>query len=30
VDEMEDNIMLNENNKLPKDVSDNEIDTGKY
>lgn len=29
VDEMEDNIMLNENNKLPKDVSDNEIDTGK-
>lgn len=26
VDEMEDNIMLNENNKLPKDVSDNEID----
>lgn len=22
--------MLNENNKLPKDVSDNEIDTGKY
>jgi len=30
VDEMEDNIMLNENNKLPKDVSENEIDTGKY
>lgn len=30
VDEMEDNIMLNENNKLPKDVSDNEIDTEKY
>lgn len=30
VDEMEDNIMLNENNKLPKNVSDNEIDTGKY
>lgn len=30
VDETEDNIMLNENNKLPKDVSDNEIDTGKY
>lgn len=29
-EEMEDNIMLNENNKLPKDVSDNEIDTGKY
>ena len=30
VDEMEDNIMLNENNKLPKDVSDNEIDTEKH
>lgn len=30
VDEMEDNIMLNENNKLPKDVSENKIDTGKY
>lgn len=30
VDEMEDNIMLNENNKLPKDVSENEIDTEKY
>lgn len=30
VEEMEDNIMLNENNKLPKDVSDNEIDTEKY
>lgn len=30
VEEMEDNIMLNENNKLPKDVSENEIDTGKY
>lgn len=28
VDEMEDNIMLNENNKLPKDVSDNEKDKG--
>lgn len=26
VDETEDNIMLNENNKLPKDVSENEID----
>lgn len=26
VEKMEDNIMLNENNKLPKDVSDNEID----
>lgn len=26
VDEMEDNIMLNENNKLQKDVSENEID----
>lgn len=30
VDEMGDNIMLNENNKLPKDVSENEIDTEKY
>ena len=30
VDETEDNIMLNENNKLPKDVSENEIDTEKY
>lgn len=30
VEEMEDNIMLNENNKLPKDVSENEIDTEKY
>lgn len=30
VDEMEDNIMLNENNKLPKDVSENEIDKEKY
>ena len=30
VDEMEDNIMLNENNNLPKDVSENEIDTEKY
>lgn len=30
VDEMEDNIMLNENNKLPKDVSENEVDTEKY
>lgn len=30
VEEMEDNIMLNENNKLPKDVSDNEIDIEKY
>lgn len=30
VGEMEDNIMLNENNKLPKDVSENEIDTEKY
>ena len=28
VDETEDNIMLNENNKLPKDVSENEIDKG--
>lgn len=28
VGEMEDNIMLNENNKLPKDVSENEIDKG--
>lgn len=28
VDEMEDNIMLNENNKLPKDVSENEKDKG--
>lgn len=26
VDEMEDNVMLNKNNKLPKDVSENEID----
>ena len=26
VDEMEDNMMLNENNKLPKDVSENEKD----
>lgn len=26
VEEMEDNIMLNENNKLPKDVSENEVD----
>lgn len=30
VDEMEDNIMLNENNKLPKNVSENEVDTEKY
>lgn len=30
VEEMEDNIMLNENNKLQKDISENEIDTGKY
>lgn len=30
VEETEDNIMLNENNKLPKDVSENEIDTEKY
>lgn len=30
VDETEDNIMLNENNKLAKDVSENEIDTEKY
>lgn len=30
VDETEDNIMLNKNNKLPKDVSENEIDTEKY
>lgn len=30
VEEIEDNIMLNENNKLPKDVSENEIDTEKY
>ena len=30
VDETEDNIMLNENNNLPKDVSENEIDTEKY
>lgn len=29
VDEMEDNVMLNKNNKLPKDVSENEIDTEK-
>lgn len=28
VDETEDNIMLNENNKLPKDVSENEKDKG--
>ena len=28
VGEMEDNIMLNENNKLPKDVSENEKDKG--
>lgn len=27
VEEMEDNIMLNENNKLQKDISENEIDT---
>lgn len=30
VEEMEDNIMLNENNKLQKDISENEIDTEKY
>lgn len=30
VDETEDNIMLNENNKLPKDVSENEVDTEKH
>lgn len=30
VEEMEDNIMLNENNKFPKDISENEIDTEKY
>ena len=30
VDETEDNIMLNENNKLPKDVSENEVNTEKY
>lgn len=30
VGEMEDNIMLNENNKLPKDVSENEVDTEKH
>lgn len=30
VDETEDNIMLNENNKLQKDVSENEIDKEKY
>lgn len=30
VDETEDNIMLNENNKLPKDVSKNEVDTEKH
>lgn len=30
MDETKDNIMLNENNKLPKDVSENEIDTEKY
>lgn len=30
VDKTEDNIMLNENNNLPKDVSENEIDTEKY
>ena len=30
VEEMEDNIMLNENNKLPKDVSENEVDTEKH
>lgn len=29
-DETEDNIMLNENNKLPKDVSENEVDTEKH
>lgn len=29
-EEMEDNIMLNENNKLQKDVSENEIDKEKY
>lgn len=28
IGEMEDNIMLNENNKLPKDVSENEKDKG--
>lgn len=30
VEEVEDNIMLNENNKLPKDVSENEVDTEKH
>lgn len=30
VDETEDNIMLNENNKLPKDISENEVDTEKH
>lgn len=30
VDETEDNIMLSENNKLPKDVSENEVDTEKH
>ena len=30
VDETEDNIMLNENNNLPKDVSENEVDTEKH
>lgn len=30
MDETEDNIMLNENNKLPKDVSENEVDTEKH
>ena len=30
VEEMEDNIMLNENSKLQKDISENEIDTEKY
>ena len=30
VDETEDNIMVNENNKLPKDVSENEVDTEKH
>ena len=30
VDETEDNIMLNENNKLPKDVNENEVDTEKH
>lgn len=30
VEEVEDNIMLNENNKLQKDISENEVDTEKH